>query len=293
MDRVAVVSDTCHYLPRELVDRNRIHEVSLYVHREGRTERESDLRDYDAYYAQLGAAVELPTTSQPSIGDFLAVYEPLLDDGMEIVSIHLSGALSGTVRSAEQARDQLGERAGRVHVMDSATGCGGQGLVLLAAAAAAGTGADATAVVARVEEARRQLKMWFAVDTLEYLRRGGRIGSAQAWLGTALKIKPILALEREITPFERVRTSRRAFERMVELMRTRHADGGDGWAVQHIQAPREAEALVDRCREIFGSEPAFVSEIGPVIGTHVGPGLLGAGGTGASLLQPGRGSGSA
>jgi DegV family protein with EDD domain len=285
MDRVVVVSDTCHYLPRELVKGSGIHEVSLYVHRGGRTERESDLRDYDKYYAELGAAVELPTTSQPSIGDFLAVYEPLLDTGLEIVSIHLSGALSGTVRSAEQARDQLGERAGRVHVLDSETACGGQGLVLLAAAAAASGGADGAGVLAQAKQARAELKMWFAVDTLEYLRRGGRIGSAQAWLGTALKIKPILALESEITPFERVRTSRRAFERMVDLLRSRQAAGGDGWAVQHIQAPREAEALTARGREIFGSEPAFVSEIGPVIGTHVGPGLLGAGGTFASLLK--------
>jgi DegV family protein with EDD domain len=288
MEPTAVVSDTCHYLPRELVKSNRIHEVSLYVHRDGKTERESDVRDYDAYYAELSAAVDLPTTSQPSIGDFLAVYEPLLDQGSDIVSIHLSGALSGTVRAAEQARDQLGDRAGRVHVVDSATGCGGQGLVLLAAAAGAADGADAAAVVARTQEARAELKMWFAVDTLEYLRRGGRIGSAQAWLGTALKIKPILALESEITPFERVRTSRRAFERMVDLMRSRHEAGDDGWAIQHIQAPREAQALADRGREIFGSDPAFVSEIGPVIGTHVGPGLLGAGSTRAALLEPPR-----
>jgi DegV family protein with EDD domain len=287
MERVAVVSDTCHYLPPELVESNGIHEVSLYVHRDGRTERESELRDYDAYYAELARARELPTTSQPSIGDFLEVYEPLLDRGLEIVAIHLSGALSGTVRSAEQARDQLGERAARVTVIDSTTGCGGQGLVLLAAAAAAAGGADAAAVAERAREARRRLKMWFAVDTLEYLHRGGRIGSAQAWLGAALRIKPILALESEITPFERVRTSRRAFERMLDLMRSRHSEGGDGWAVQHIQAPREAQALVERCREILGSDPVFVSEIGPVIGTHVGPGLLGAGGTGAPLLQRG------
>jgi DegV family protein with EDD domain len=286
MEPVAVVSDTCHYLPPELVESNGIHEVSLYVHREGRTERESELRDYDAYYAELGTAVDLPTTSQPSIGDFLAVYEPLLESGSDIVSIHLSGALSGTVRSAEQAREQLGDQAARVHIIDSATGCGGQGLVLLAAAAAARGGADADAVVAQTRQARAQLKMWFAVDTLEYLRRGGRIGSAQAWLGTALKIKPILALESEITPFERVRTSRRAFERMVDLLRSRQAAGGDGWAIQHIQAPREAEALAERGREIFGSDPAFVSEIGPVIGTHVGPGLLGVGGTLGSLLKP-------
>jgi DegV family protein with EDD domain len=286
MERVAVVSDTCHYLPRELVASNGIHEVSLYVHRDGRTERESELGDYDAYYAQLGRAVDLPTTSQPSIGDFLAVYEPLLDKGLDIVSIHLSGALSGTVRSAEQAREQLGERAAHVRIMDSATGCGGEGLVLLAAAAAAQSGADGAGVLAQAEEARAQLKMWFAVDTLEYLRRGGRIGSAQAWLGTALKIKPILALESEITPFERVRTSRRAFERMVDLLRSRQGAGADGWAIQHIQAHREAEALAERGREIFGSDPAFVSEIGPVIGTHVGPGLLGAGATLASLLKP-------
>lgn len=284
MERVAVVSDSCHYLPRELVAARAIHEVSLYVHRDGRTLRESELQDYDAYYAQLGAAERLPTTSQPSIGDFLAVYEPLLEQGLDVISIHLSGALSGTVAAAQQAREQLGERAERVQVIDSTTGCGGQGLVLLAAAAAAQAGASADEVAARTLQARAELKMWFAVDTLEYLRRGGRIGSAQAWLGTALKIKPILALEAEITPFERVRTSRRAFDRLVELMRTRHEEGADDWAVQHIQAPRDAELLAERGREIFGRDPAFVSEIGPVIGTHVGPGLLGAGSTGAALL---------
>ncbi len=129
------------------------------------------------------------------------------------------------------------------------------------------------------------MKIWFAVDTLEYLRRGGRIGAAQAWLGGALKIKPILTCEDEITPIERVRTAGRAFERMVDYLRVRHDDGADAWVVQHIQAPAEAERLVDRGREIFGSEPLFVSEIGPVIGTHVGPGLLGVGGIPRSLLD--------
>jgi DegV family protein with EDD domain len=120
--------------------------------------------------------------------------------------------------------------------------------------------------------------MWFALDTLEYLRRGGRIAGAQAWLGSALKIKPILTVEEEITPIERVRTSRRAFERMVDLLRSRAQDGADAWMVQHIQAPAEARALADRGTELFGCEPLVISEIGPVIGTHVGPGLLGAGG---------------
>jgi DegV family protein with EDD domain len=282
---VAIVSDTCHYLPLELAQEQGIHQVSLYVHWPEGAQRESEITDYDAYYRRLGSETTLPTTSQPSIGDFLAVYEPLLDAGREIVSVHLAGGMSGTVRSAEQAREQLGDRAGMVHVIDSATACGGEGLVALAAAAAARGGADGAAVAAHAREARSQLKMWFAVDTLEYLRRGGRIAGAQAWLGAALKIKPILTVEAEITPVERVRTSRRAFERMVALLRTRAENGADAWMVQHIQAPRQAAELAARGTEIFGVPPRVISEIGPVIGTHVGPGLLGAGGLPSSYLS--------
>jgi DegV family protein with EDD domain len=281
---VRIVSDTCHYLPRELVSANDIHEVSLYVHRGDEVLRESDIGDYDAYYARLGTDPDLPTTSQPSIGDFLAVYEPLLAAGDDIVSIHLAGGMSGTVRAAEQAREQLGEAAARVHIIDSATACGGEGLMLLAAAAGARAGQDAAAVAARARQARESLKLWFAIDTLEYLRRGGRIAGAQAWLGTALRIKPILSVESEITPVERVRTSKRAFEKLVGLFETCRDTGLDGWVVQHIHAPEQAAALEARGRQIFGTEPVLVSEIGPVIGTHVGPGLLGAGGIPRSLL---------
>jgi DegV family protein with EDD domain len=281
---VAIVSDTCHYMPPEVVAEHDIHLVSLYVHWGDESQRESDITDYDAYYRRLASSPDLPTTSQPSIGDFLAVYEPLLDRGDEIVSVHLAGGMSGTVRAAEQAREQLGERAERVHIIDSATACGGEGLVVLAAAAGARDGLDGAAVAEHARTARRQLKMWFAIDTLEYLRRGGRIAGAQAWLGSALRIKPILTVEAEITPIERVRTSRRAFERMVDLLASRAEDGADGWMVQHIQAPKEAAELAARGAEIFGCEPRVVSEIGPVIGTHVGPGLLGAGGLPSSLL---------
>src|SRR5436309_13639941 len=145
---VAIVSDTCHYLPRKLVDNGAIRQVSLYVHWGEDTERESDIADYGSFYQRLRSASELPTTSQPSIGDFLSVYEPLLEQGDDIVSIHLAGGMSGTVRAAEQARDQLGPGARHVHVVDSLTACGGEGLVVLAAAAAArggpggGSGAD-------------------------------------------------------------------------------------------------------------------------------------------------------
>jgi DegV family protein with EDD domain len=278
MAPVAIVTDTCHYLPRQLVAARGIHEVSLYVHWDGREDREAALPDFDSYYGHLASTATLPTTSQPSIGDFLAVYEPLLDAGREIVSIHLSGGISGTISAAQQAREQLGERASRVHVLDSESACGGQGLVVLAAHAAAVRGIGAEQVLAHAREARAALKMWFAIDTLEFLRRGGRIGTAQAWLGSALKIKPILTLESEITPVERVRTSSRAVERLVDYLRSRKDDGADGWVIQHIQAPQECARLVERGREIFGTDPVFVSEVGPVIGTHVGPGLLGAGG---------------
>ena len=281
---VAIVSDTCHYLPREMVSAQQIHQVSLYVRWPEGAQREDEITDYAAYYQRLGAEPDLPSTSQPSIGDFLAVYEPLLESGHEIVSIHLAGGMSGTVRSAEQAREQLAERASAVHVFDSATACGGEGLVVLAAAAAARSGASGAEVLEHARQARAALKMWFAIDTLDYLRRGGRIAGAQAWLGSALKIKPILTVESEITPIERVRTSRRAFERMVDLLRSRHEDGADAWMVQHIQAPAEADELAARGTEIFGKPPHVISEIGPVIGTHVGPGLLGAGGLPSSFL---------
>ncbi len=282
---VAIVSDTCHYLPAELAADRGIHQVSLYVHWPEGAQRESEITDYDAYYRRLGSDSALPTTSQPSIGDFLAVYEPLLDAGHEIVSVHLAGGMSGTVQAAEQARDQLDDRSDRVHVVDSASACGGEGLVALAAAAAADTGADGAAVAAHARAARSELKMWFAIETLEYLRRGGRIAGAQAWLGSALRIKPILTVESEITPVERVRTSRRAFERMVDLLRDRAAVGADAWMVQHIQAPREAAELAARGTEVFGVPPRVISEIGPVIGTHVGPGLLGVGGLPSSYLS--------
>lgn len=281
---VAIVSDSCHYLPRELVEANQIHEVSLYVNRGGDARRESETTDYGAYYRSLAERSELPTTSQPSIGDFLAVYEPLIAAGHEIVSIHLAGGMSGTVRAAEQAREQLGENAARVRVIDSATACGGEGLMVLAAAGAARAGGDIAAAEAAAAKVRESLKLWFAIDTLEYLRRGGRVGGAQAWLGTALRIKPILSVESEITPVERVRTSKKAFERLAGLLEECKRLGNDAWVVQHIQAPDEAARMVERGREIFGTEPCFVSEIGPVIGTHVGPGLLGAGGVPKSLL---------
>jgi DegV family protein with EDD domain len=282
---VAVVTDTTHYLPPALLAAHDVHQVSLYVGwPDGRDLRpESAIDDLGRFYDELRTAATVPTTTQPSVGDMLAVYEPLLESGHEIVSIHLSAGLSGTVGSAQQAR-AASSRPERITVLDSETACGGLGLAVLAAARAASAGASADEVTEAARRTREQLRMWFCVDTLEYLRRGGRVGAAQSWIGGALKIKPILALEREITPIERVRTAGRAFERMVEYMEALEEAGRDGWAIQHIRALEQAERLRERGLAVFGTAPLFVSEVGPVIGAHVGPGLLGVGGVARSLL---------
>jgi DegV family protein with EDD domain len=276
MAPVAVVADTTHYLPRGLADMQEIHQVSLYVGWEGELERELEMGGFERFYERLRSDPELPITSQPSLGDFLAVWEPLIEAGRDIVSIHLAGGLSGTCEAARQARGLLQTRGlgDRIEVIDGETGAGGLGCLLLAAAASARSGAELREVAAHVHEARRVVKMRFCIDTLEYLHRGGRIGRAQAWLGSTLKIKPILSFEQEVTPVERVRTAKRAFEHLVEHMRERQRAGADGWAVQHITAPDQAERLVERGREIYGCEPLFVSEVGPVVGTYIGPGGL-------------------
>src|SRR5689334_14350547 len=136
MPRVAVVTDTTQYLPAEVIERHGIHLVSLYVNWNGRTDREVDLPDYDGYYDFLRSAGELPSTSQPSVGDFLAVYEPLVANGDEILSIHLSGGISGTVHAAEQAKELLVEQGmdpAKMVVIDSRTGCAGHGFMAVAA----------------------------------------------------------------------------------------------------------------------------------------------------------------
>jgi fatty acid kinase fatty acid binding subunit len=286
--QTAVVCDTTAYLPSELLAERGIGTVSLYVSVDGRQEPESEISDYADFYRRLRASEGGATTSQPSVGDFVSVYEPLLDASREIVSVHISAGISGTCEAANQARDRLiaeGKDGERIRVFDSRSAAGGMGLCALAASAAAAAGSDGEAVLARAQQAREELKMWFAIDTLEYLRRGGRIGGAAAWIGSALKIKPILTLEEEITPVERVRTRARSIERLRDYARQRHESGLDGWVVQHIQDDETAAGLIEDGREIFGCEPAFVSEIGAVLGAHVGPGLLGIGSVSKSVLS--------
>ena len=278
---VAVVADSTCYLPPERIERHGITIVPLYVvFSPERTEREDTITDYPAFFEELRRARELPGTSQPSVGDFIQAYEPALAAGKDIVSVHISEGLSGTGQAARQAAEQLerdGKGGERIRVLDSRTAAGGTGLMVLAAVHAAEQGGDLDACEQAMERARAHFKMWFAVDTLEFLRRGGRIGAASAWIGSTLRVKPILTVESEMQPVERVRTSKRSFERMVDYARQRHESGADGWVVQHISAPDEAKRLTDRCYEVFDCDPVFVSEVGPVLSTHTGPGLLGVG----------------
>jgi DegV family protein with EDD domain len=281
MSRVAVVTDSTSYLPPELIERHGIKVVPLYVVFGGdRIVPEVEITDYPAFFDELRTAEKLPTTSQPSVGDFTATFEPLLAAGQEIVSVHISGGLSGTPEAARQAKEALtrdGKGGERIEVVDSTTAAGGLGFMVLAAARAARDGAGAKEVAEHVAEARKELRLWFGIDTLEFLKRGGRIGAASAWIGSTLKVKPILTVENEMTPIERVRTSSRMFERLVDYARSCADSGIDAWSAQHINAPDQCAELVERCSEIYGKEPTIVSEIGPVLSAHTGPGLLGTG----------------
>jgi DegV family protein with EDD domain len=274
--RVAVVTDSTPYLPQSLIDARAIKQVSLYVGWAGELRPEREYRDLDAFYARLHASPQLPSTSQPSVGDFLSCYAPLLADGCDVLSIHIAGGLSGTCESAREAARVLVEEghAGTVTVIDSQTGAGGLGCLVALAAELAAAGATLAELTDAVARARASLDIWFCLDTLEYLRKGGRIGAAQALVGTALKVKPILTFGTEIAPVGRVRTHRRALERMIAYLHELHERGASDWIVQHAQSPDDAERLVAAGTALFGFAPLFCTEVGPVLGAHLGAGML-------------------
>jgi DegV family protein with EDD domain len=270
---VTIVTDSTTCVPPPRLAEHSVQTVSLYVGWDADLQREDSYTDLDAFYARLRDSPKLPTTSQPAVGDFTACYEPLLAAGHDIVSVHIAGGISGTCDSARAAAETLGAD-GRIAVFDSTTGAGGLGCLVLAAARAAQRGETIDEVVATVTRARETLDIWFCLDTLEYLRRGGRIGAANALLGTALKIKPILTFGTEIKPVGRVRTTGKALEQMVTYLHELHDRGANAWIVQHAQFADHAADLVNEGRAIFGSEPLFCTEVGPVLGAHLGSGAL-------------------
>jgi DegV family protein with EDD domain len=295
---VAVVTDSTCYLPAALVDSLDITVVSLYYdvgggaspeggHEvPGRGLRESEFDgDFGRFYAELDASKSVATTSPPTVEDFVVVFERLLQQHSAVVSVLISSGISETCSMARQAAARLeseGRGGERVVVIDSAgTGTIGHlGVQALAAARAAAAGDDGSGVIAAARRARQEVRQWLLVDTLEYLRRGGRIGRAAAWVGSALDLKPILMIESEFRAVERVRTRRRG----VELMRQRRAVGADRWFVQHAYAHEDAKRLAERLAELFGTEPEFISELSPLFATNIGPGALSLGGLPGAAL---------
>ena len=274
MADVAIVTDSTACLPRALAERLGIEIVSMYYDLGGRGwVRESDLNgDYNAFYADLIASHTVAMTGPPTSEDFTAAFERLLERHLSIVAVCIASAMSETCTIARKVAQELGDE--RVVVIDSAGTGGHLGLQALAAARAAAGGAGLEGVIERVRQARKEVKAWALVETLEYLRRSDRVGSAAAWIGSVLDIKPILTFESELKAVERVRTRKRGVERLIELMRQQRSLGADRWFVQHVHAPQDGQMLVDRLGAVFDAPPEFISELGPVTGTHIGPGAL-------------------
>ena len=273
---VAVITDSTAYLPEDLVEGYGIHVVPLYVVLAGRSGREGQDIGPDDVARVLSTRGQTVSTSRPTPGDFVAAYRRALDAGAEkLVSIHLSSELSGTWDAARLAASQVGEHI--VTVVDSRSAAMGNGFAVLAAARSAAAGADAAAVARTAREMAAATRTLFVVDTLEHLRRGGRIGAAAAFLGSALAVKPVLhVLDGRVVPLEKVRTSARALHRLVQRAVEAAGDGPVSVAVHHLAAPERAERLAAELRERLPSlRELHVSELGAAIGAHVGPGAVG------------------
>jgi DegV family protein with EDD domain len=272
MRRVAIVTDSTADLIPELVAQHAITVVPLTVNLDGRSYLDGVDITAAEFYQKLQQSSSHPTTSQPSPGQFIEAYERLLADHEEVVSIHISPKLSGTMGSAQQAARMIGGE--RVQVIDSQFASMPLAALVLVAANRAATGADASEVIEDVTRVREATRCFFAVSTLEYLRRGGRIGAAGALLGSVLQIKPILAIEEgQVVPLERVRTHDRALLRLVELAQSVDRGAGLCVVIGHAAAEPAAQALAERLDGI--AESLVIQPLGPVVGAHVGPGTVG------------------
>ncbi|WP_219414724.1 DegV family protein [Pseudonocardia nigra] len=273
---VAVVTDSTSYLPPGVAEDRGIRVVPLEVRLGERVGREGVDIDTAELTAALSARDLDVQTSRPTPAEFAACFRGALDAGADgVVSVHLSRELSGTWEAARIAADDIDPA--RVRVVDSRAAGMGLGYAVLAAADAADDGADGAAVEAAAADVAARCRMFFSVDTLDRLRRGGRIGAAAALLGTALAVKPLLHVAHgRIVPLEKVRTTARAAQRLVELAVRAAGDGPVDLAVHHLAAAARAEEVAARLRErLPGVARLLVSEVGAVIGAHVGPGLLG------------------
>jgi DegV family protein with EDD domain len=279
---IKIVTDSTVGLTDAFINEHDLRLVPLTVTFGDQSYRERFELTNDQFYARLKRSATLPKTSQPSPGQFLAVYDELLSQGHEIISIHLSGGYTGTVDAARSAAAELCDgqegRSARIHIVDTRLTSPVLDMIVSKAVRAAEEGRDASWIIDQVERMARNTSLILVLDTLEFLEKGGRIGPARALLGTMLKIKPILQFESGVAvPLTTVRTRSRALAYLVDYY-VQRAGGEPVWlALGHAQAPDDLAQVRQAVCERLTVAECWTTEVGPVLGTYGGPGVLGGG----------------
>lgn len=276
MRKIGIVMDSTGYLPNDILEQFQIRVVPLNVNIGDEMFFETELSNV-IFFEKLSHISGLSTTSQPSVGAFLETYESLFSEGIEdIVSIHISSAISGTFHSAQMAKDLASSP--NIHIFDSRSSALGLGVLAWAAAEWADQGLSALRIMAQLHNLQQQTELYFIVNTLENLRKGGRIGGAAALVGTLLQIKPILYFNQhaQIDVFDKVRSRSRAWQRVLdELKRALSSGKRYRICVMHVNIPEEGETLLNELKVRFPEHEVRLFEAGAVIATHVGPGAFG------------------
>ncbi|MFL7808397.1 MAG: DegV family protein [Anaerolineae bacterium] len=269
---IKIVTDSTCYLPPALLTEHGIPIVPLSIAFGSESYREGIDIDTETFFYKLARAPDLPQTSQPGVEEFVAAWRPILDAGHEIVTVLISSGLSGTVSSARAAQQMLAPAP--ISVIDSLSTAMGLGMQVLRAAEWAAAGATRAQIGTAIERMRKEVRIVLVPDTLEFLHRGGRINTAQRWLGTLLQVKPLLEVRGGVVePLEQVRTARRAAARLVESTAEHLGDDEHPWiAVMHSRSPEVARQLREMLHVHYPHARYFLSEIGPTIGVHIGPG---------------------
>jgi DegV family protein with EDD domain len=273
--KVAIVTDSISSLTPALGKEYGVHVVPIHIVFGTQAYRDGIDLDAEQFYSRLNGSKQMPTTSQPTAADFKDCYAKIVGQAQAVVSIHASKKVSATVDSARVACTELPDLP--IYVIDSNNLSMGQGLMVLAAARAAAAGNSAEEIVQLVEGLIPKTYVLFTVETLEYLRRGGRIGGATALLGSALKIKPVLHIaDGQVEPLEKPRTRKRAVGRLLDLMDERvGSSDAIHAAVLHCDAAQDAQRLAEKIAVRFNCAELHIVEAGPTIGAHGGPGTLG------------------
>jgi DegV family protein with EDD domain len=269
---VKIVTDSTADIPEELAAELEITIVPCNVHFGRETYRDGIELSKGEFYTRLETSPTLPTTSAPAAGLFETTYRELANETDQILSIHLAGALSAIYNSACLGAETIPNL--EVVLIDSGQASMGLGWLVIAAARAAQEGQSLARIVALVEDMKPRVRLFAALDTLEYLRKGGRVGKTVAVLGTLLNIKPLIEVrDSAVLPLERVRTRRKSIERLIELV----AELGplEELAVLHSNAPQEAQRLAEEVSFLHSLERILIAEVGVIIGTHAGPNGLG------------------